>query len=143
MFTIMKASPTDHHALIDLWLRTNIAAHHFIEKEYWIDQYELVAALLPDAELYVAKQNDTCCGFAGITDDYYVAGLFVDTPYQHQGLGSQLINTCKNDFEELTLNVYTQNKPACNFYFKHGFKNMEESINPDTLKAEYTLLWRK
>lgn len=33
--------------VLQIWLETNIKAHSFIDKEYWIGNYEMVKQILP------------------------------------------------------------------------------------------------
>lgn len=40
----------DLTAIMQIWLDTNIKAHYFIPKEYWIDNYEMVRSVLPQAD---------------------------------------------------------------------------------------------
>ena len=37
--------------VMEIWLQNNINAHDFIEKEYWINNFDLVKKLLPDAKV--------------------------------------------------------------------------------------------
>ena len=41
----------DLPSMMNIWLETNIKAHDFIPKEFWIDNYEMVKEILPKAEL--------------------------------------------------------------------------------------------
>ena len=73
--------------VLQIWLETNIKAHSFIDKEYWIGNYEMVKQILPEAEVYVYEdeKNGQIAGFIGINDQY-VEGLFVKETVQSNGI---------------------------------------------------------
>lgn len=61
--------------------------------------------MLPEANIFVYRNNETTIGFLGELDGY-IAGLFVDMNYRNQGVGSRLINYLKQINDKLTLSVY-------------------------------------
>ena len=61
--------------LMEIWLETNINAHNFIEKEYWINNFDLVKKMLPNAEIYIFQENNVIKGFIGIIEEEYIAGI--------------------------------------------------------------------
>ena len=48
---IRKLQNVDINKVVDLWLKTNLEAHHFISEQYWISNYERVKEMLPQAEV--------------------------------------------------------------------------------------------
>ena len=68
----------DLSVVMQIWLDTNINTHSFISKYYWMDNYNMVKKILPQAEIYVYEDHATkeIEGFIGLTDNY-IAGLFV------------------------------------------------------------------
>ena len=69
---IRKMEEKDISDVLQIWLETNIKAHSFIDKEYWIGNYEMVKQILPEAEVYVYEdeKNGRIAGFIGINDQY-------------------------------------------------------------------------
>jgi len=59
--------------------------------------------------LDVYEKDNKILGFIGIIDGY-IAGIFVKDGMQGNGIGKILIDTCKKDSNELTLNVYEKNR---------------------------------
>ena len=88
--------------LMEIWLETNINAHNFIEKEYWINNFDLVKKMLPNAEIYIFQENNVIKGFIGIIEEEYIAGLFVKREYQREGIGKALIEYIKPKYKQLT-----------------------------------------
>ena len=72
--------------VIKIWLNENLNAHDFIDKDYFIKNYDIVREMLPKAEVYICKENKNVIGFIGI-DNGYIAGLFVSDKYKRKGIG--------------------------------------------------------
>ena len=80
---IRKYNEGDIDTIIQIWLDTNIRAHHFISSEYWRTNCEMVREMLPLAEIYVYEDDYTkqIDGFIGLNNDY-IEGLFVKETMQ-------------------------------------------------------------
>lgn len=127
--------------IMKIWLETNINAHDFIKKEYWINNFDLVKNLLPDAKVYIFQENNIIKGFIGIIEDGYIAGLFVKEEYKREGIGKKLIEYIKPKYKQLKLDVYAKNENAINFYLKNNFKIVNEKNNEDTNELEYEMIF--
>lgn len=125
----------DLDQVMQIWLEQNLAAHPFVDPSFFKNNADLVRVILPSSEIYV-QDIDGIKGFIGLTDTY-ISGLFIDTEYQHQGLGSSLIEKAKQVHSELFLNVYVKNRAAVRFYEKHGFTILETVINAETHQSEF------
>ncbi|MDU4884409.1 MAG: N-acetyltransferase [Clostridium celatum] len=127
--------------VMKIWLETNINTHDFIEKEYWINNFDLVKKILPNAKIYIFQENNIIKGFIGIIEDGYIAGLFVKEEYQREGVGKKLIEYIKPKYKQLKLDVYAKNENAINFYLKNNFKRVNEKNNEDTKELEYEMIF--
>lgn len=128
--------------VMKIWLNENLNAHDFIDKDYFIKNYDVVKEMLPKAEVYICKENKNIIGFIGI-DNGYIAGLFVDDKYKRKGIGSKLIGFAKDKYEKLSLHVFKENNNALNFYLKHGFKIISKEVNEDINHYEYLMEYKK
>lgn len=140
---IRKLKPEkDIAEVMEIWLKTNISAHHFISEDYWKANFETVKAMLPQADVYVYENESTYKieGFIGIIDDY-IAGIFVCDDAQSKGIGSQFIKFVKGRKNRMTLSVYQKNERAVKFYEKAGFKIHAEGMDENTKEKEYFMLW--
>jgi len=126
-----------------IWLETNINAHSFTPKEYWIENFGMVKQMLPSADIYVYEESNLIKGFIGVVEQNYIAGLFVKKEYQKEGIGQKLIDHCKYRYPYLILDVFTKNKRAVNFYYKNDFIVVDERIHGDTEEMEYTMSFGK
>ena len=139
--SIRPFRPDDLDILLKIWLSANLQAHDFISSAYWTDHLEMVRDLLPQAEIYVYQQQGTPCGFIGITDGDYIAGLFVDESCRSRGIGKKLLDHAKRKHPLLRLHVYRKNGRAVRFYLREGFTRAEEHVDNSTGEAELLLTW--
>lgn len=131
----------DLNDVAEIWLDTNIKAHHFIPSNYWRDNLELVKEMFLQAEIYVYEDDDRIQGFVGL-DNNYIAGIFVSSEFQSKGIGKQLLDYVKTIRQELSLNVYKKNLRAVQFYKRENFQILSESIDENTNETEYTMIWK-
>lgn len=129
--------------VMDIWLRSNISAHNFIDKSYWEKMYDPVKSLLPTAEIFIWQEAGTIKGFIGITDGIYIAGVFVDELYRSQGIGKKLLEFAKTRYSELEADVFSENTRAVHFYQNNGFKPVRTQTNPEFNREEYRMVWAK
>ena len=139
---VRQYSDSDIDTVMQIWLDTNIQAHHFIPSDYWRTNCDMVRELLSHAEIYVhedecAKQID---GFIGLNDDY-IEGIFVKETMQSKGIGKQLLNHVKKVKPTLKLNVYQKNEKAIKFYLREKFNIRSENIDDNTGEKEFVMVW--
>lgn len=139
MIRELKESDIDN--IMNIWLETNISSHDFIPENYWKENYDFVKDVLPDATVFIYEENYVIRGFIGIVDESYIAGLFVSKKYQNEGIGTKLLEKCREDYPILKLDVYAKNLNAIRFYKKHRFKIEVEKENIETKEIEYSMTW--
>ena len=139
---IRKLLNGDIDRVADIWLKTNLKAHFFISKQYWINNYELVKEMLPQAEVYVFEVDKMIQGFVGLNDEY-IEGIFVSDEMQSCGIGKLLLDYIKDKKVSLQLNVYQKNTRAISFYQREGFIIQCEGFDETTDEKEYTMLWKR
>ena len=134
----------DLAAVMQIWLETNIKTHNFISKYYWIDNFENVKKILPQAEVYVYVNDITnqVEGFIGITGNL-IAGLFVKECVQSQGIGRQLLDYVKGFKSSMKLNVYDKNTRAIEFYKREQFVIQFENMDDNTSEKEMVMVWNR
>lgn len=135
-------SDRDLEQLAQIWLNGNLQAHSFIPAQYWKNQFVNIKKMLPEANIFVYRNNETIVGFLGELDGY-IAGLFVDMNYRNQGVGSRLINYLKQINDKLTLSVYVDNINAVNFYENKDFIIDSVGVDTETDSKEYHMIWEK
>lgn len=139
---IRDLKETDIDRIAEIWLNTNIKAHDFIPSEYWQDKFHIVKKMFSQAEIYVYENEKTILGFIGMSEEY-IAGIFVSSEVQSQGIGKLLLNFVKDRKNKLHLNVYQKNIRAIQFYHREDFKIESENFDSDNNEKEYIMVWEK
>lgn len=137
---IRKLKETDINKVAEIWLDTNIKAHDFIPEKYWKDNFNMVKDMFPQSEIYIYENGKIIQGFIGIDNDY-IAGIFVSSEAQSQGIGKVLLDFVKTKKEKLPLNVYQKNTRAIQFYQREGFKIQNENLDINSGEKEYVMTW--
>ena len=141
---IRKFKEEDTTVVMTIWTKGNFEAHSFIDKDYWLLNYNKVKdEYLKKSETYVYTENNDIKGFISILNNEYIGALFIKREYRKQGIGRKLINFVKDKYDKLTLNVYEKNINAILFYTKLGFINQKIQIDDKTNEKEYVMEWRK
>ena len=142
---IKKMQERDLHAIMRIWLESNLEAHDFVDESYWKGNFDAVKEAISAAEVYVYvddadNADDEPRGFIGLMDDY-IAGLFVDGRFRSQGIGKLLLDHAKSVKSRLSLNVYRKNERAMAFYRREGFRIQAEGRDESTGEEELTMMW--
>ncbi|HET7030590.1 MAG TPA: GNAT family N-acetyltransferase [Candidatus Limnocylindrales bacterium] len=128
---IRPVRPTEHDALVDIWLRSVRATHTFLTEPE-------IDALIPDAgdalapggplELWILAEDvdDRAVGFMGLVGSD-VSALFLDPDVRRQGGGRALIQHAVSLRGPLTVEVNEQNPDAVRFYEAMGFRMIERT----------------
>lgn len=140
---IRKLREEDTTKVMTIWTKGNFKAHHFIEKDYWLLNYNRVKdEYLKKSKTYVYTEEDEVKGFISLLEDGYIGALFVSIDSQRQGIGRKLINYAKDRYDRLTLQVYEKNIDAILFYISLGFVNVKVQIDESTGEKEYVMEWK-
>ncbi|STO77708.1 GNAT family N-acetyltransferase [Grimontia hollisae] len=97
-------------------------SHDFDQHRYYLNRI-----LAATNHIYLAIEKRTERVLAMIAfDDRFISQLYVDPNYQHQGIGSALVDLAKETTRQ-DLHVYTSeiNQTARTFWQKHGFIEKE------------------
>ena len=139
---IRELRKADINKVANIWLDTNITAHHFIPVQYWKSNFELVKELLLQATVYVYEDKQEIQGFIGLNDEY-IEGIFVSDEMQSLGIGKFLLNYAKDKRSKLLLNVYQKNTRAISFYQREGFEIQCNGIDEATGERDYVMAWKR
>ena len=144
---IRKFKEDDLNTVMQIWFDTNIKAHHFISRQYWIDNYEMVKDIFLFLAIYRLPfheddNTNQINGFIGLMDNY-IAGIFVNKNNQSRGIGKQLLDYVKEIKETLNLSVYQKNIRAISFYQREQFVIQSEHIDNDNSEKEFIMTWSK
>ena len=139
---IRKFRENDLPSIMQIWFDSNVEVHSFIPEKYWMDNFEIVKDILPQAEIYVYENLGKISGFIGLNKDY-IEGIFVEKNMRSKGIGKQLLNYVKKLKDEMHLSVYQKNYKAISFYQREDFMVQAESIDDDTNEKELLMSWKQ
>lgn len=119
---IRQATNADHPQLLNIWLRSVRATHHFLQES---DIEALLPQLrdiyLPAVELWVAVDAEDCpLGFIGLNENH-VEMLFIEPDLRGQGIGRALLDHANSSRSKMSVDVNEQNPEAVGFYLHYGF----------------------
>lgn len=119
---IRQATNADHPYLLNIWLRSVRATHHFLKES---DIEELLPQLrdiyLPAVELWVAVDAEDCpLGFVGLNENH-VEMLFIEPGLRGKGIGRTLLDHARRSRNQMSVDVNEQNPDAVGFYLHYGF----------------------
>ena len=130
----------DIDKIMDIWLKSAIKAHDFIDEEYWNKNYNTVKDVyIPMSDTFVYEDEENIKGFISIINNEFIGALFVDIDCQGNGIGKKLINYAMNKYKKLNLAVYKDNKKSVDFYMNRGFKIVKEQEDEDSGYKEYIM----
>lgn len=138
---IRTLQEADIDRVAEIWLDSNLKAHHFIPAQYWKSNFGLVKEMLLQAEVYVYENDQKIQGFTGLNGEY-IEGIFVSDAMQSQGIGKMLLDYVKDKKEKLLLNVYQKNVRAIRFYQREGFEIQSEGLDESTGEKDYVMIWQ-
>lgn len=139
---IRAACPDDLEILMALWLESTTRAHPFVVAEYWLQSARLVReSYLPRARTWVYLHDGQIVGFISVLDERFIGALFVEHRFHGQGVGAALMAYVQQCHRWLSLEVYEENRRACAFYYKHGFREMQRQLNQETQAYTLILNW--
>lgn len=130
----------DLESIAAIWLESNLETHDFIDKNYWLMNYQIVKEMLPAASIYAYFHDGKIVGFLGLINEY-IAGIFVLKDYRSLGIGTKLLDFVKTENCTLTLNVYQKNHRAVQFYLRHGFEILKKENDIETSEIELLMEW--
>ena len=69
--------------------------------------------------------------------------IIVKSSIQREGIGTILLNSIKRKKTQITTTINSSNEKALLFFYKNGFKKVEEKENEKTKQKDYILDWSK
>lgn len=97
-----------------IWLNSNLDAHDFIKRDYWVDNFTKVKTILSDSTIYVYYADNQIVGFAGLYEQY-IAGIFIIENYRNKGIGRLILERLKKIIMHLIYMYMRKIKELCVF----------------------------
>jgi putative acetyltransferase len=121
--------PEDEDDLIEVWLASTIPGQDFLPEAHWrAMEREIREDLLPVAETWVVSENGEIVAFMSVIGDI-IGGLFTHPDHQGRGHGRSLVETARDRFDPVFVEVFEANERALRFYRGAGFVDHESAID--------------
>ena len=133
---------TNTYEVMDLWLRATTHSNPFVEPNFWETHYDYVKdTYIKENDTFIYISDGKIVGFASVSADNGIDGLFVDPDYQNRGIGTELIDFLKSEYSMLQTNIYAKNRKALAFSMKLGFIIDGAIRHEKNNEVMYTILW--
>ena len=121
--TIRRGTPDDVPRALQIWRDAVDATHGFLTPKHRAEIDVMVAEqFLPNAELWLATdENDRPVGFL-VMDGDMIDALFVDPAVHGQGYGTRLLDKALQLSPNATVDASEQATNALPFYLARGFR---------------------
>lgn len=137
---IRSYSEADFYPCLAVWAKASWRAHRFLGLRTWLKQaWRLWRGQLRSAAKWVFVQEGEVCGFVAVQPRHHIAGLFVEPARQGMGIGGKLVAHAHALVELDSVDVYSLNLPARQFYERQGFR-VTDVCPADADGAPYALL---
>jgi putative acetyltransferase len=125
---------TDLKRTAMVWLRSGQDEYHYLPAFQKLDGTMAVdvfrRVIQGDCSIWVYESASGICGFMGMKNNL-IDRLYVDPAWQGSGIGSMFIGHAKALYlDGLILKTHQQNKRACEFYEKRGFRSVAYGVSP-------------
>jgi putative acetyltransferase len=120
---VRRGTPADVPRALEIWRSAIDATHDFLSPADRAEIDILVAEqFLPEAELWIAAdEQEWPVGFL-VMDKAKIEALFVDPEVHGQGYGSLLVDHAASIEPELTVDANERASKALAFYLRRGFR---------------------
>ncbi len=116
--------------VLEIWLKTTIEAHPFIDPGYFLNNYQSFQEdHLLKSQSQVYEIDGKIVGFVSIKQDMVVTTINVDPDYRLNGIGEALMNHLLNKFQQVTVKCFLDNAGALAFFTKLGFELVDKETD--------------
>ena len=126
---LRRATADDAAAVADVWLRSYKAALPGVRQAHTDDEVRgwFRDVVVPEHETWVADADGRVVGLLVLSPGD-LDQLYLDPDWRGRGLGDRLVALAKERFPDgLELWTFQVNGPACRFYERHGFVEVERT----------------
>ena len=131
---IRQFRASDEARAAEIWLNAGLEEYTYLpqfqalDKEKALRVFRKVIAL--ENDIWLEIDESSLRGFIALQGSY-IDRLYVDPEFQRQGVGTALIQDAREKHPTgLQLVTHQQNRRACEFYEKRGFKPIKYGISP-------------
>lgn len=141
---IREFLPKDTTLVMKIWFETISKAHDFVKQEYWESLYTgFKNNYILNSKTFVCEKNGGVVGFISIIEEGNIIALFVENEFQDLGIGKELLNYAKENYDQLSISIFEKNILARKFILNQGFVHQYNQTDNNTNEIEYFYTWEK
>mgnify|MGYP001851549690 FL=1 len=133
-------SDDEKDKVISLWYQAALNEYNFLPIDYFKNESKILYDNLDLQNILVCEYKDDILGFVGMIDKECISYLYVDTLYQHRGIGTALLNELKKNHSILEVKVFKEAN-SINFFTDNDFKIVREDEDTKTGQKIYYMKW--
>lgn len=133
-------SDAEKDKVISLWYQAALNEYNFLPIDYFKNESKILYDNLDLQNILVCEYKGDILGFVGMIDKEYISYLYVDTLYQHRGIGTALLNEIKKNHSILKVKVFKVSN-SINFFTDNDFKIVREDEDIKTGQKIYYMEW--
>ncbi len=141
---IRKLKEEEISHVMTIWTKGNFRANNFIDREYWIENFNKVKEEILLNETYLYIEGEEIKGF--ITYDNQkneIIHIAVKETNLRKGIGRKLVNVIKEKKEQINLKVFERNIEGTVFVLAMQFKNIGICVDEALNEKIYNMEWRE
>lgn len=130
--------------VMDLWLRTAPYSNSFVEPDFWETHCDFIKEnYIEQNDTFIYEEDGIIKGFACVSADNKITGLFVAPESQNKGIGTELVEFLKTEYSLLHANIYLKNRKAIKFSARLGFVIDGALLHEHNNEIMYTMMWNR
>ncbi len=131
--------------IMKLWKNEFAKSNKFLKNEALVDIYTKARNKFVNnlTSTVIYTEDGEIEGFISIDENNEIWAMLIKQNIRREGIGTILLENSKKQYKNLTANVYKKNEVALKFFYKNGFKKVNEIIEDTTKEKEYVLEWKE
>lgn len=142
---LKKLRDEDIDSVMKLWKSEFSKSNKFLKSEVLVDIYTKARNKLINnlTSTVIYTEDGKIEGFISIDKNNEIWAMLIKQNIRREGIGTILLENSKKQYKKLTANVYKKNEIALMFFYKNGFKKIDEITEDNTKEIQYVLEWNK
>ena len=140
---IRPYTPSDDDQIVDVWYQATTLAHPFMDAAFLQKEADNIRNIyLPNTNTWVVPNETGLDGFISMIDNE-VGAIFVRPEKHGQGIGKQLMDLVREQYEVLEVEVFEENAIGRRFYDRYGFEVIKQHTHEETQRDLLRMRYKK
>ena len=142
---LKKLKNDDIDNIMKLWKSEFAKSNKFLKSEILVDIYTKAKNNFINnlTSTVIYTEDGKIEGFISIDKNNEIWAILIKQNIRREGIGTILLENSKKKYNKLIANVYKKNEIALMFFYKNGFKKIDEITEDNSKEIKYVLEWNK